>query len=88
MEHRFKVGDTVAIFDGELYPEDRLSTLKTGAQGIIIREGQEHRRKGFDYLVRFDSVTEYDGTPLEWWLYESELVDPYESVNINAAPLL
>lgn len=83
MDHRFRLGDTVAIFDGQLHPDDDHYGLEPGVRGVIIRIGS-HR----DYRVRFDGVEEFDGSPLKWWLWEYELVDPFESINADIASLL
>ena len=48
MENRFQVGDTVELFDGELYAEDRLSYLVPGVQGVVIAVGGYHGKKGWD----------------------------------------
>lgn len=88
MENRFQVGDTVELFDGELYAEDRLSYLVPGVQGVVIEVGGYHGKKGWDYEIRFDDLKDPEGRVLRWWLYESELVDPLDDVKIDAASLL
>ena len=88
MENRFQVGDTVELFDGELYAEDCLSYLVPGVQGVVIAVGGYHGKKGWDYEIRFDDLKDSEGRVLRWWLYESELVDPLDDVKIDAASLL
>lgn len=88
MENRFQVGDTVELFDGELYAEDRLSYLVPGAHGVVIAVGVYHGKKGWDYEIRFDDLKDSEGRVLRWWLYESELVDPLENTNLDVASLL
>jgi hypothetical protein len=88
MEKRFHVGDTVELFDGELYEEDRLSCLVPGALGVVIAVGHDCGSKGWDYEVRFDNLPGREGIALDWWLYESELVDPFKDVEIDVASML
>lgn len=88
MENRFQVGDTVELFDGELYAEDRLSCLVPGVQGVVIEVGVYNGKKGWDYEIRFDDLKDSEGRVLRWWLYESELVDPLENTNLDVTSLL
>lgn len=88
MENRFQVGDTVELFDGELYAEDRLSYLVPGVLGVVVEVGIDHGSKGWDYRIRFDNLPGREGRALSWWLYESELVDPLDGVKIDASSLL
>lgn len=88
MANRFQVGDTVELFDGELYAEDRLSYLVPGALGVVIKVGGFHGKKGWDYEICFDDLKDSEGRVLVWWLYESELVDPLENTNLDVTSLL
>ena len=88
MENRFQVGDTVELFDGELYAENRLSYLVPGVLGVVVEVGTDHGSKGWDYNIRFDNLPGREGRALFWWLYESELVDPLDGVKIDVASLL
>ena len=88
MKNRFQVGDTVEIFDGDLYEEDRLSCLVPGVQGVITEVGHDYGNKGWDYKVRFDNLRGPESDALYWWLYESELNSPFENVDLGATSLL
>lgn len=88
MENRFQVGDTVELFDGELYEEERLSYLVPGVRGVVIKVGVYRGKKGWDYKIRFDDLPGREFGALYWWLYESELVDPLENTNLDVTSLL
>lgn len=88
MENRFQVGDTVELFDGELYEEDRLSYLVPGAHGVVIKVGGFHDKKGWAYEICFDDLKDSAGRVLIWWLSESELVGPLENINLDVTSLL
>ena len=55
---------------------------------MVIAVGHDCGSKGWDYEVRFDNLPGREGIALDWWLYESELVDPFKDVEIDVASML